>query len=339
MLATNPHIDTLLTLPFPGFVRGGAQHQKPHSRLHPYRLLLSSAALLRAGHFDTALLLRDDHWWGAALTLLAGIPRRVGHAVPECRPFLTTALPWDATEHVTVQALQVVEALHHTQSHRQAEHNRTVPGKIPLTFEPAADERAWAQGWLEQHGVVVRSAGDSMYAVQTSPRLVVLHPGTGGATKLWPVERWGVVGNVLTAECGVQLLLTGGPGEEPLVDTLASMIHPRPLTLVGSARIGQLAALLCLATLVIGVDSGPLHIAVSQRSATIHLYGPSDDRRFGPWGDRTWHSVLRSGLWCRPCHVFQACPRATNPPECMTAITVEHVLHAARTLLNRLPEI
>ncbi|MCU0494799.1 MAG: hypothetical protein MUD01_24705, partial [Chloroflexaceae bacterium] len=117
VLAHNPTIDALLTLPFPGFDRSkrspeqsltkaqssqrsadnhagaGLRAFAPVRALHkllaliqPYLLLLRYAALLRAGQFDTALLLRDDHWWGAALALLAGIPCRIGHAVPECRP-------------------------------------------------------------------------------------------------------------------------------------------------------------------------------------------------------------------------------------------------------------
>src|SRR5436190_11991798 len=80
------------------------------SLVMPYCTLLHYTLLLRAGHYDLAIVGRDDHWWGAALVLLAGVPCRIGFAVPECRPFLTTALPWNPRDHVTTQGLALVGA-------------------------------------------------------------------------------------------------------------------------------------------------------------------------------------------------------------------------------------
>lgn len=315
MLARNPDINALLTLRFPGFDRQRTIVHGLSSLVQPYLLLLRYAALLRAGNFDTALLLRDDHWWGAALALLAGIPRRVGYAVPECRPFLTTALPWHPAEHVTVQGLNLVNALGNWQA------QEPVPS-ANLHFAPAPTDTAWAAGWLARHGV------------EPHQRLVVMHPGTGGAAKLWLPERWVAVADVLGQLPDVRLLLTGGPGEETLVQTLAAHMRHPPLMLVGEASVRQLAALLARAALVLGVDSGPLHIAVSQDTPTIHLFGPSDAGRFGPWGDPARHVVLRAGLWCSPCGVFTVCPRHTDPPECMAAISVAEVVRVARGLLG-----
>jgi heptosyltransferase-2/heptosyltransferase-3 len=310
MLDRNPDVDAVLTLPFPGFARGAARR----SPLWPYWLLWRTALLLRAGQFDTALLLRDDHWWGAALAALAGIPRRVGHAVPENRPFLTTALPWQSSEHVTLQALAVV--------HSPVAEFPLLPD-LTLRYAPAATDHAWAAAWLAQH-------------IRPGERLLIIHPGTGGAAKLWPAERWAATANQLVADDPrVRLLLTGGPGEEALVQAVAHQIDQEPpLLLVGATSVGQLAALLARATLVLGVDSGPLHLAVSQGAPTVHLFGASDADRFGPWGDPERHVVLRSGLWCSPCGVFAACPRATDPPECMLTLEVAEVVAVARQLLD-----
>jgi heptosyltransferase-2/heptosyltransferase-3 len=309
VLHRNPDIDDILTLPFPGFERGASARRSP---LAPYWLLQRAALLLRAGRFDAALLLRDDHWWGAALMLLAGIPRRIGHAVPECAPFLTTALPWDATEHVTQQALAVVARLD----------GLPLPERLPmLRYTPSADDDTWAAEWLAAHGI------------DQHTRLVVLHPGTGGAAKLWLPERWAAVANALADLPDTRLLLTGGKGEAELVDSVASALRREPLRLVGATSVGQLAALLGRAALVLGVDSGPLHLAVSQGTPSLHLFGPGDARRFGPWGDSTRHVVLRAGLWCSPCGVFAACPRGTDPPECMERLLVAEVLRAAHGLL------
>ena len=313
----NPSLDALIELPFPGFERTPPAHRPPSivhrlaALLRPYLLLLKYAMLLRRGRYDAALLLRDDHWWGAALAALAGIPRRIGHAHPLCAPLLTTALPYNPHEHVTRQALAVVTALSPQPAARSPQ---------PSAFYPSLAEHAWADAWL---------------ASQLGPgeRLVVIHPGTGGSAKHWLPERWASVADALAATPGARLLLTGGPSEAPLVAQVAALMQSPALTLAGQTSVGQLAALLGRAALVLGVDSGPLHLAVSQGAPSVHLFGPSDQARFGPWGDPQRHRVLRAGLFCSPCGVFDACPRGTIGPECMAAISVGEVVAAARQLL------
>ena len=314
----NPSLDALIDLPFPGFERT-PPGRRPSSivhrlaaLLHPYLLLLKYALLLRRGRYDAALLLRDDHWWGAALAALAGIPRRIGHAHPLCAPLLTTALPYNPHEHVTRQALAVVTALSPQPAARSPQ---------PSAFYPSLAEHAWADAWL---------------ASQLGPgeRLVVIHPGTGGSAKHWLPERWASVADALAATPGARLLLTGGPSEAPLVAQVAALMQSPALTLAGQTSVGQLAALLGRAALVLGVDSGPLHLAVSQGAPSVHLFGPSDQARFAPWGDPQRHRVLRAGLFCSPCGVFDACPRGTIGPECMAAISVGEVVAAARQLLE-----
>ncbi|MBC8075657.1 MAG: glycosyltransferase family 9 protein [Chloroflexales bacterium] len=316
-LAANPHIDTLQMLPFPGFERQPSGARYALSIIQPYITLLRYALILRHAHYDTAIVLRDDHWWGAALALLAGIPRRIGYAVPECRPFLTDVLPWDRDEHVTVQGLRLVARLIDIKKD-----DRTASSFIlhPSSFIPSASDAAWADAWLRSNEIAER-------------RLVVIHPGTGGQSKLWLSERWAALGDKLIDISGCHVVVTGGPGEADLVAAVAGAMRDGATTLVGATTVGQLAALLARATLVLGVDSGPLHLAAAVGAPSLHLYGPGDDRRFGPWGDPQRHVVLRSGLWCSPCGVFSACPRSTRPSECMERITTRAVLAAAQQLL------
>jgi lipopolysaccharide heptosyltransferase II len=303
----NPDLDQLIECPFPAFERD-TQHR---SRLHPYRLLLQYALLLRHADYDTALILRDDHWWGAALVLLAGIPRRIGVAHPLCRPLLSDTVAYHPRDHVGQQALAVVARLT----------GSTIGDPPELRFTPTTDEQRWADDWLAQH---------------TDPQraLVIIHPGSGGHTKHWPLTHWVQLIDALQERSDVQLLLTGGPAETALVEAISAQAGKPPQRLVGSATLGQLTALLGHAALVLGVDSGPLHLAVSQRVPTIHLFGPSDQQRFGPWGDQARQRVLRTDLACSPCGVFAVCPRATEPPECMEQLTVAGVLQAAGDVLG-----
>ncbi|WP_298402740.1 glycosyltransferase family 9 protein [uncultured Chloroflexus sp.] len=298
-----PELNALETLPFPAFDRAAA---KPMP-LAPYTLLLRAAWRLRRQCYDAALILRDDHWWGAALALLAGIPHRIGFAHPLCQPLLSVALPYDPRQHVTQQALDLVAAL-----------TSAKPAPGPLRFSPTPAAQEWAKAWLHHH-----SAPEA--------QVIILHPGTGGPTKHWLREHWMRLIQGLR-QPGRRIVLTGSPTEGAELAAIAAA-QPDVLTLSADLTIDRLAALLSYAALVIGVDSGPLHIAVSQGVPTIHLFGPSDPRRFGPWGDPARQRVISANLPCSPCGVFAACPRATDPPECMAAIQPAHVLTVAETML------
>lgn len=303
----NPDLTAVVTCAFPGFTRAASP-----GLLQPYALLLKTALLVRAGRFDAALIARDDHWWGALLAHLAGIRRRVGFAVPEVAPFLTDALPHTFARHVTTQGIALVEALTGQPAHDQ------LAARAPIS---SADQQ-WADRWLRSNGIDPADA---------SP-IVAIHPGSGGAAKLWSSQHWAEVADALHRRGPV--VLTGGPDEHELVRAIALRMQRPPLQLVGASTIGQLAALYRRCGLVVGVDSGPLHLAAATGVPTIALFGPGDQQRFGPWGDPRRQVVLRSGLWCSPCGVLTECPRGTAPSECMALIPAEQVVSAAQALLD-----
>jgi heptosyltransferase-2/heptosyltransferase-3 len=336
VLERNRNVDVLLTCPFPGFARGAhdegrtTKDERPQllrilsslvarlaSLAKPYRLLFRYAPLLRAGRYDVAIVGRDDHWWGAALALVAGVPLRVGYAVPECRPFLSTALPWDPREHVTAQGLALVEVATAAMPMRPAQ---ILKPQVSTRFDPSQADISWADEWIRTQGMSVHD------------QIVIIHPGTGGPAKLWFPERWAEVADALQS-AGARLVLTGGPGEQALVADVAAHVRGSALMLAGQTTVGQLAALLRRAALVLGVDSGPLHLAAEQGVPTLHLYGPGDDRRFGPWGDAARHVVVREELWCSPCGVFSGCPRGLARPECMDRIASAPIVARALGML------
>jgi ADP-heptose:LPS heptosyltransferase len=142
----------------------------------------------------------------------------------------------------------------------------------------------------------------------------------------------------LTSSQQARILLTGSPGERALVEEVARGI-PEGATLVTNASIGQLAALLERATIVLTVDNGPGHIAVAQDTPSVHLFGPTDPRIFGPWGSPARHIVLASTQRCPTCPAIP-CGRldwaAEDLPEhpCVRVIAEQRVLTAANKLLR-----
>jgi ADP-heptose:LPS heptosyltransferase len=249
------------------------------------------------------------------------VPLRIGHAVPECRPFLTTALPWNPRDHVTAQGLALIETVP-CDSLLPIPHPPSPIPHLPFSarFDPSQVDITWTDTWIVAQGL-----GDVP--------LVLLHPGTGGPAKLWFAERWAAVADAVQKE-GARLVLTGGPDELGLVAEVAEHMHSAALSLAGQTSVGQLAALMRRATLVLGVDSGPLHLAAAQGVPTLHLYGPGDAGRFGPWGEPARHVVLRADLWCSPCGEFASCPRGLARPECMDLITAAQVAQRALAMLD-----
>src|SRR5882724_11738277 len=101
VVARHPALDHVETCAFPGFQRA---QQHP---LTPYLLLYRMAGQLRREHYDLAINLRPDFWWGAALLYLAAIPRRIGYSIEPGRVFLTQALPFVEPEHASVSNLRL----------------------------------------------------------------------------------------------------------------------------------------------------------------------------------------------------------------------------------------
>jgi ADP-heptose:LPS heptosyltransferase len=328
IMARQPALDRLQTCAFPGFRRA------PQSLLAPYRLLVSTARELRRDRYDLALNLRPDFWWGAALLYLAGIPRRVGYALPQGRPFLTHALPLAVPEHAAVSNLRLVSAGLVALGY-QAPAEPFTPQAYPAHFVPTAEERAWARERLRAEGI----ADDAP--------LILLPPGSGGAVKLWRSQAWATCANALrawlTSASPARILLTGSPGERALIEEIARGI-PAGAVLVTDATIGRLAALMERAVCVLTVDNGPGHLAVTRGTPGVHLFGPTDPRIFGPWGDPARHIVLTStqrcpGCLALPCGRLDWAPAEVAAHPCVRVIAEERVLEAAKRLLSRNGEI
>ena len=173
--------------------------------------------------------------------------------------------------------------------------------------------------------------------------LVIIHPGSGAAVKLWRTRGWAFCADALTKSLTmstpVRMMLTGSKKERPMLEEIARNMQS-PAVLVTDATIGQLAALQAKAVLVLSVDSGPLHLAVSQATPTIQLFGPTDPRIFGPWGEKERHVVLASTYRCSscpniPCGRLDFSPQEVADHPCVRLITEQQVLSVVEKLLLR----
>ena len=102
---------------------------------------------------------------------------------------------------------------------------------------------------------------------------IILLPGAGKANKLWPVERF----RDLAKRLGDRALVVWGPGERERAEAIGARLAP-------PTNLRELAFLLQQAKVVIGGDTGPLHLAAALGTNVVGLYGPTDPRRNGPYG-------------------------------------------------------
>lgn len=305
VMAGNPDIDELIELPFPGFTRA----PRPHP-LQPYQLARVAAAQLRARDFAAAVVLRDDHWWGGLLALLAGIPRRIGASDPAVASLLTQRVP--VAGHSVARNTALLDAAARLLG-------GTPPDRSPT---PERDPLAWT--------VTEQDRAEARRLTAAEP-YVAVHPGSGAPVKSWPAARWAELADRLAAR-KVRVVFTGGEAERWLVETIRARMASDSLNLAGQTSLRALGAIYADARAVIGVDSGPLHLAVAAGAPTVQLYGPSDPEKFGPWGPVERHRVLHVGLHCSRCGDLS--PGRPEGAGCMLALDGECVSRALFELLE-----
>ncbi len=156
---------------------------------------------------------------------------------------------------------------------------------------------------------------------------VVLNPGGGWPTKRWPPARYGELAARISGELDLPVVVTTGPGEDPLFDEIARHCpHSKPHDFRVSFL--RLIPLIRRARLFVGGDTGPFHLACALGTPVVGILGPTDPARNGPWSTMD-ESVVRV-LPCSFCN-GRTCPTRI---ECMD-IGVEQVFRAVARRLTR----
>lgn len=156
-------------------------------------------------------------------------------------------------------------------------------------------------------------------------RICVLIPGTTWVTKIWPPEYWYQLGKRLTEVCGYKLFIVGAKSEidtnKHLCARLNSANPDSAFDLTTKTSLLELSALFQLAELVVGGDTGPLHLAAAVGSANVvGIYGSTPWRRNGPYGPKCVSVSL--SLDCQPCY-SKHCKIKTV--DCLRTLSVDQV--------------
>ena len=139
---------------------------------------------------------------------------------------------------------------------------------------------------------------------------VLASPLAGWTSKQWPLEHYARLANMVRDRLGMPLVMNGAPGTVPHV--AGALTHESGIAgLIDATR---------RAALVVGVDSGPLHLAAALGKAGAAIFGPTDPRRNGPYGG-DFAVLRREG-------VATTHRRGTEIDPAMRAITPEQVFTA-----------
>jgi heptosyltransferase I len=311
LLTGHPQIDRLWVAP-------RAQVVKLLRRgrvLAALRLLVGFARELRAADYDLVI---DAHGnlRASFLALCSGARRRIGYA----HGYAKEGAGWLYTDRVVPARA------------RQLKVQRALDLLGPLGIDPRGARavlgipeatREWARAQVAQLG---------------GRPVVAIHPGVSdfGAIKQWDPVRFGATAIRLARERGARCLVTWGPGERELAQRVVAASEGTAVLGPETASILHLAALCQACDLVIGVDTGPLHLAAALGVPVVGLYGPKDPAIYAPWDARTGAAAtfVSRPVHCSPCNRHTC---ANGTVICMPAIQVDDVVAAAQGSMITLP--
>ena len=176
-----------------------------------------------------------------------------------------------------------------------------------------------------------RMAADTLLAregVQEGRPFVAFAVGANWPNKRWPVEHFAALADRLYHAHYVPVLVGGGRLDATLAEDILRASEIPPVNLVGRTNLKQLAHVFTRAALVLGGDTGPVHLAAGLRVPTVMLMGPTDANRNGPYGQL--QNAIEVDRPCRGCWK-RACPKGLD---CLAAISVDAVAEKIGAVLR-----
>ncbi|HEX7682978.1 MAG TPA: glycosyltransferase family 9 protein [Trinickia sp.] len=268
---------------------------------------------LTAGRFDAAVIFTvysQSALPAAMLCYLSGIERRLAYCRENPYGLLTDWVcetePHGGVRHEVERQLHLVAKIGATCADTR------------MRFDVPAQARRSLVSRLAERGICPQS-----------PWLTI-HPGASAPSRRYPAERFGEVAARLAHETAWPILLTGGADESPLVGKVMAAAgraaRARLHDLSGQLDIGELAALIDGAAVLVTNNSGPVHLASALATPVVDLYALTNPQHT-PW--QTAQRVLFQDVDCRWCYRGE-CPQGHH--RCLTGVPASAVAAAALEL-------
>lgn len=276
---------------------------------------LRLAGLLRAKGFDMAILLQNA-FDAALISWLSNIPERIGYRRDWRGPLLTKAVPVTediSRKHQVYYYLNLIESI-------------GIPVADPFPYIHLSDDE------IEQARPILSQLNTTSH----HPLTVGISPGaTYGPAKRWLPARFSELIDRIIEELNGRVVIFGSLSEVKIADDIVKRlkikgpeIEERVIAMAGRTSLRQLIALISCCDAFVTNDSGPMHIASALLVPTVAIFGSTDSRATGPFGEG--HRVIKRDLPCAPC-LERECPE--GPLRCMTEITTDEVFKGLKEVL------
>ena len=286
-----------------------------------YGTILKFIRKLRSEHYSASIsFFPSNTWQYQLLPFLAGIPKR--HAF-SYRYKKAASLSFLATNHIKVDA-----QLH------------DVEQNIALAIDVAGIPFTSASATVFPSLFSEEDTQKAENILTKAVRYIAIHPGSsaehGMDAKRWAPERFGNLADRICQKIGATALIFGGPDEEPLKTVVKNSMQ-QPAEVIESLPLNVTAALMNRCTLCLCNDSGLMHLAACSTVPTIALFGPTDDKRNGPWGSN--HCVIRNPgstpLWRADNVGNRNLPADCNPNSSLEELTTDEAWSQCAVFLEQ----
>ena len=283
-----------------------------------YRKLSAFLSLIREEGYDTLVDLSLGRQY-AFFACLLGIHERIGFDFKGRGTFLTRKKPLKGYENRPVADIQM-DLLEWTGFPR--------PKELPaISLKLPESVQIKTAIFMKQNGF---RAGD---------RILAVAPGGGrswgenAVYKQWDPERFAAAADEFcrSSTPTKKTILLGERSEAALLEKVRSLMKT-PALLVSSLPLDEAAGLLLKSDVLLCNDGGLMHLANALGVRTVSIFGPVDEKVYGPFGGPAARIVLKKDVPCRPCYSrfhFPPCPHARR---CLAELPVATVVEALKKI-------
>lgn len=260
------------------------------------RSLFSYGMELRKEKYDKAYVLKRS-LSSAFLAFLTGAKERIGFNTEGRGLLLTKKIPYSNSEHEIESFLNILRA-----------------DNIPVTDNHL-------ENWINPNDEKVANKILESYKDDLK---IQIHATSGNLAKQWPLEYFAEIIEYLINKKNAKIFYLGAKSDTQFYEKIRSLVkndlNSEPINLCGQLSINESSVVTSKMNLLIGNDSGNLHIAASYKVPTIGIYGPMGTEK---WGLReNIHTCVTSDVECYPCNLKIKC---NKEKACLKSITPDKI--------------
>lgn len=255
--------------------------------------------------YDTVFFLKNDSFF-TKVAFLAGVKNRIGFNVKRNK-FLTLKSPYNEDRHEIDCYLDLLRILN-----------------IPV-------KNSQTELWLSD----INNEKVKNILCEVKNTKVLIQAYSRFPQKNWLDEYWVKIVKFLSNNCNAQVFYAGGQKDnyDNITKNLKNCVSITPIDMCGKLSIEETMSLINGMDLVIGIDSGLIHMAAALDIPSILLHGPTSLTRWQPRSENC--TVLSRKFSCSPCCLQTGSIKycKNKIPECMEFLTPDIVINAIKNKL------